>query len=514
MPSLRSVIEALGTSVRVAGEPSALDREVTDVVLVGPGDAPPSAPNAVLLCTDPPALAGPFDAAAVVVRNGEGALPANNRSPVLVADTDLTWDQLLHLLMAATGTPRSAPLVGDLFSLANAVAASVGGATAIEDPHRRVLAYSTLAGQRVDEARKAGILGRQVPDLARNDAKYRDVTRARGVVRVPRDGDILPRLAVAVRAGPEVLGYLWVIECEPMPPEADERLLEAARLTALHLLQVRAGREAERTARGEVLRALLEGRSTPQMAAARLGTQVGAPVTVLAFALPSGVTGLSEIEQEAVTDLVHLHCAALRSRSSILLARDVVYVLLPCDGLPRARIGQLAQSVSQRVHAALGVRLTVGIGAAVAGLAEVRRSRADADAVLQVVAPGGVAALEEVQAQVALLALGRQLADADHLHLPAVLRMLDHDAEHSTRYGESVLAYLAASQDVAAAAASVSVHQNTFRYRLRRARELFDLDLEDPDARLLTWLHLRSLRPERAAPPGQDDRPPSTSDGP
>jgi DNA-binding PucR family transcriptional regulator len=114
------------------------------------------------------------------------------------------------------------------------------------------------------------------------------------------------------------------------------------------------------------------------------------------------------------------------------------------------------------------------------------------DSVLRLVPPGSVAAVEDVLPQVLLLHLQSHLADQPHLRLPAVQRMVDHDAEQQTPYVESVLAYLAANADVPAAAESVNVHPNTFRYRLRRVRELFDLDLEDPDVRLVVWLQLRT----------------------
>ena len=52
---------------------------------------------------------------------------------------------------------------------------------------------------------------------------------------------------------------------------------------------------------------------------------------------------------------------------------------------------------------------------------------------------------------------------------------------------------LSAKADMPAAAEAVQVHANTFRYRMRRVRELFDLDLEDPDVRLMVWLQLRTL---------------------
>jgi DNA-binding PucR family transcriptional regulator len=91
-----------------------------------------------------------------------------------------------------------------------------------------------------------------------------------------------------------------------------------------------------------------------------------------------------------------------------------------------------------------------------------------------------------------LLDLRSHLAATPHLRLPALEEMLAHDAEHGTPYAESVRAYLAANADVPLAAESVSVHANTFRYRMRRVRELFDLDLDDPDVRLVVWLQLRT----------------------
>jgi DNA-binding PucR family transcriptional regulator len=138
--------------------------------------------------------------------------------------------------------------------------------------------------------------------------------------------------------------------------------------------------------------------------------------------------------------------------------------------------------------------LAGAVGATVTGLHEVTRSRADVDAVLRLVSPHAVAAVEEVLPQVVLLHLQSHLAGQPHLRLPAVERMIEHDHDQQTPYVESVLAYLSANADVPAAAESVSVHPNTFRYRLRRVRELFDINLEDPDVRLVVWLQLRTRR--------------------
>ena len=40
------------------------------------------------------------------------------------------------------------------------------------------------------------------------------------------------------------------------------------------------------------------------------------------------------------------------------------------------------------------------------------------------------------------------------------------------------------------------MHPNTFRYRLRRLAELFDLDLDDADERIVLELQLRLLEAE------------------
>ncbi|MFD7898217.1 helix-turn-helix domain-containing protein [Streptomyces sp. NPDC059568] len=37
------------------------------------------------------------------------------------------------------------------------------------------------------------------------------------------------------------------------------------------------------------------------------------------------------------------------------------------------------------------------------------------------------------------------------------------------------------------------MHQNTLRYRTRRAVEVFGIDLHDADQRLILWLQLRLL---------------------
>ena len=71
--------------------------------------------------------------------------------------------------------------------------------------------------------------------------------------------------------------------------------------------------------------------------------------------------------------------------------------------------------------------------------------------------------------------------------------LVDHDREKGTEYVVTLRAYLDHFGDVPAAAASLHVHPNTFRYRLRRLVAVAGLDLDDPTERLVAHLQLTTL---------------------
>jgi DNA-binding PucR family transcriptional regulator len=179
-----------------------------------------------------------------------------------------------------------------------------------------------------------------------------------------------------------------------------------------------------------------------------------------------------------------------------------VYAVLPGvvgDGVPPA-LRAMCREVTAIVQRRSGSAVRAGIGSGVAGLAGVPASRADADRVLDAMTPdaadpdGSVAAIGDLRAEILL---DETLARLGDLHDPAAAALLDHDAEHGSDLAPSVLTYLDTLGDVRAAAARLTVHPNTLRYRLRRASEVAGLRLDDPSARLVHHLHL--LRAARAA---------------
>jgi DNA-binding PucR family transcriptional regulator len=90
-----------------------------------------------------------------------------------------------------------------------------------------------------------------------------------------------------------------------------------------------------------------------------------------------------------------------------------------------------------------------------------------------------------------LLELAQVFRDTPRLMSRPVKRLLESDATSGTDYAKTLRTYLDCSRDSALTAERLSLHQNTLRYRLRRVKELFGIDLFDPDDTLTLWLSLR-----------------------
>lgn len=417
---------------------------------------------------------------------------------------DMPWRHFDALATAATGAAEppedtyASVGIGDLFSLANVIAYQVGGAITIEDPRGHVLAHSSLPHQEIDDIRRRAILGRLTPHRPGNSAEYQRVIRGEGPVTFDMPApDHTNRLAVAVRAGSQLLGLLWALDgTPPLGDGARAALEEAAKVTALHLLRARTHRDPDRWRRAEALAALLDGGIGGDTAADQLGLDPESRTAVVAFAQPApedtpGLAGARTV------DLVTLYCEAWHPQALCTAAGGTVYALLPVradDGAPQ-RVAKFAENVSDTVRRSTGLVLNAGISMTGTRLDHVPACRRTADRVLRALAAGTeqvrVASAEDVRSRVTLLELLDRRAPATDLAPGPVQRIIAHDARHASTYAASLLAYLDAFGEAVPAAARLSVHENTLRYRVRRIQKLFGLDLDDPETRLATWLQLK-----------------------
>lgn len=532
-PTLGDLVQQLGAEIlEVVAAPAGLDVPIAHPVVHDPQDelvadvgdlilvvgASPGSPSFAPVVK----RAGELDAAAVIAKfradDGGGAaeLARGAGIALLSLTPEMGWGQLHTLLRtslvragASTEPLVGGVAVGDLFALANAVAAMVGGAVTVEDPQSRVLAYSNMDTP-VDEPRRDTILGRRVPrnwiDQLSEHGVFRRLWSSDDVVEVadlpspPGEPPIRKRLAIAVRAGDEIVGSIWVSEGdEPFSPEAPAALRQAAELAALHMVRHRSGEDLERKMRADLLRSLLEGRASLNLVADRLGLEADGRYCVVAFDALAGDDAEIALQRERTLQLVAMHCEAFRRRAVQTTIGRVVYALLPLPedaGEDGAR--QLVEAIVERGSEVLSVGLRAAIGRPVEHLRAVTDSWTSADQVLRVLDNQGadaprVASFEDVRATALLLELRDVAEERPQLREGKLQLLVEHDREHGSDYVESLRAYLRTFGDVPTAAQQVSVHPNTFRYRLKRLCEISGLDLDDPDERLITELQLLLL---------------------
>jgi hypothetical protein len=528
---LRALIERLQPALlEVVSAPRGLDLPVSDPLLLDVSEPLPPADGVVVLALGVDSDRGRVsvvrqaaDAGAVaVVVKLPGAAGDDLRAAaedagvaLLAVPQELAWGHLYTLLLTAAvrPAPESAGLseapLGDLFALANAVAAVVGGATTIEDPGNHVVAYSNLEHP-IDAARQRTILGRQVPTewirRLQDAGVFRRLWQTDEVVRIADFvGDkveYLPRLAVAVRAGGELLGSIWVIEGrEPLGPEAERILRDASRIAALHLLRHRSAADVERHQQARVLLAVLDGTDDVGLAEDVLGLDAGRSMAVVAFEVGDQPDASSTIAAARVADLVAVYCESYRREAYCAATGARVFALVVVDADDDARSGEaLATAIVDRAGNALQVQLRAGIGSTVTGLGGVAASRREAEQVLEVIGVGGgrrTATIDAVRPQVFLRRLREIASRTPDLLVGQVVALAEQDAAKGTSWVQTLRAYFDAYGDMASAAAAVNVHPNTFRYRVRRITELFGLDLNDPDGRLVAELQLRFLDDRR-----------------
>ncbi|WP_053732752.1 CdaR family transcriptional regulator [Nocardia sp. NRRL S-836] len=526
---LARVLDDLGTTLidLVRGDPGRVGG-IGGVVIDDPHDDQVLPPRALVLGVG---VREPGQISARLAELGErGAAALVVRGPVAVTDevtatADRSGVALLGLAPGASWTQLAALLrsllaegevstdsetlggmpAGDLFALANAVASLIGAPVTIEDRSSRVLAFSGRQEQ-ADPSRVETILGRQVP------ARYSQLLEERGVFRrlyrsdqpvyidgLPDDegGWCLPRVAVAVRAGDEVLGSIWAAVHAPLPADRALAFRDAAKLVALHLMRQRAGADVERRLRADLVSTAVEGGAGAAEAVRRLGlTDQECVVLVLALA-DSHADGPAEharllAERQQVADAFAMHLTAVHPRAAAALVGDVAYAILPVESEDRAL--RIATDFRTRI----GDRVVVGVGPVADGLT-LARSKAGADLALRVLRAGRstrpVARVSDVHSEGLLLELADLIAERGDTLTGPVARLIDYDRRHNGNLVETLSAWLDAFGDVGAASAAVFVHPNTFRYRLRRLAEVGELDLTDPDARFAAMLQLRLWRP-------------------
>ncbi|TMR24208.1 PucR family transcriptional regulator [Nonomuraea turkmeniaca] len=471
-------------------------------------------------------------AAAVIVRGPaeEALVVAEQYGVALLARAEWAdWDDVATLLRSALAYAeagrgdRMADVTagGGLAALASVVAEFTGGSITIEDTQFRVLAHSAT-GPEADELRRSTILGGRVPDWRVDEMRRSGLLRAlwssSEVIHRPAEGDTPERLIIAIRSGREMLGSIWAAaDDRSLTPNAASALSRAAEVAVPYLVQHRMRESAARRREEHALRVLLSGDGDMSTHAWSLGLSPDLRCAVVVAEL-DGPPGPGA---DRLMGALALQAASYRSEVRVLRELGRVTALLPIPHPAEGRDAADVRDPGPREAAALARELDtlarelaahsretagrggstpdpgpvwVGAGSPVPSPLRAAASREEAGLVVRLLRRRGAATRWALATD-----LGPGLD---------VLRVLDAVRPIWERGGGpihelianggdlvgSIAAYLDAGGDVTTAARRLVLHPNTLRYRLRRARERFGVDLDDPDTRLLITLAVRLVR--------------------
>ncbi len=396
-----------------------------------------------------------------------------------------------------------------LFALANELAGHFGGSVAIEDLGRRIVAYSSVPGQAIDSLRTRGILARRVPESPFNDDQYRSVIRSPEPIKYPQLDDELPRVACVIRAGALPLGTIWAIDAGgegPVTAAQTEQIQRAAGIAAAHMLDDIRVREAGQAPREERLRTLLAGGGdVVGTEFAELGIPEERGALLLAFD-PGAHEHPTTLAQLRAT--VQRHLALHRPEATTVVRRGRVYSLIS-----QAEHGELARLtdpllpiLDRLVGSDGGAAIVIALPGHTHRAGGVAELRERADWLFETAArmaptppgvtPGGDFGRERDRVLTVaglrphlLMSRVRELYDRDpSLRNP---RLSELRAQQPA-LAEAVLHWCEAFGNVTRAAVAAGVHENTIRYRLRRAEDRFGLTLDSPADLLTTWLQLQA----------------------
>ena len=494
--------------------------EMPDALLLAPS-ATSSSPAQLMVLTDQAAHLG-YAAVAVKCREADiatfSAIADSSGIPLLRVSERMGWRLFDALLTQILGEQRHSDDAHrnrgtePLFALANELAEFFGGSVAIEDLGRRLIAYSSVPGQLIDQLRTQGILTRRVPTSPFNDDQYRTVLRSDVPLKYPKLDAEEPRVAFAIRAGALPLGTVWAIDASgegELTDAQSDRIRSAAAVAASHMLDDIRVRKATQIPREDRLRKLLDGRDLMGSELAELGISEERGAALLAFAPPHHDHPTVPAQLRST---VQRHLELHRPEAVTVVRGGRVYALVANDA--SAPAGSLTEPLTPILDRLIGPGVRVAAPGVAHRSGEVAPLRDLSDRLFDTAArypsDAGTRILT-VEALRPLLVLERTAAvfvESPELRSRAVERLELEDP----LVAETLRVWCANFGNIARTARALAIHENTARYRVRRATEKYGLDLEDADTLLMTWLQLRApvrrfLSPD-ASPADADDRSP------
>jgi DNA-binding PucR family transcriptional regulator len=389
----------------------------------------------------------------------------------------------------------------DIDELADAIGELLQNPITIEDSDHKLIAYSSH-GESTDQARWSTIMGRRVPEkvLTRlwKDGVFQQLLTEDDPVHIPAKDEVGlgKRVAIAIRKGTDVLGYIWAQEVNrPFTAEDDEILRQAARAAVPRLVQRQGKRKAEEQRRKEFLWELLLGNHSSEAA-------IKQKAESLQMQLPSRYL-ICVIEASGARLDQYLYPLLMRDKLLWVVDGPQIIMLVGATSDSKSEGQSLNDKVEQFLADSLGKlvahvnegHVIAGYGRSYKAYTDIVRSYREALHVVKVkrLLPdetGTIFGYDDLGIYRYLLQL-KKWGDEQGYQCLRLLRLKEYDRENQTNLLQTLETYLDAAGKVNVTAQRLHIHINTLSYRLRRIEEIIQVDLEDMNQRTSLYLDLK-----------------------
>lgn len=385
--------------------------------------------------------------------------------------------------------------------LADAIGELLQNPITIEDADHKLIAYSSH-GESTDQARWSTIMGRRVPEkvLTRlwKDGVFQQLLTEDDPVHIPAKDEVGlgKRVAIAIRKGVDVLGYIWAQEVNrPITKADDEILRQASKAAVSRLVQRQGKRKAEEQRRKEFLWELLLGNHSSEAV-------IKQKAESLQMQLPSAYL-ICIIE--ATVARLEQYLYPLLMRDKLFWVSDGTQLILLMGEPPgAAKEGNallhkaeqfLSDSLSKLVVHANEGPVIAGYGRPYKAYTDIVRSYRESLHVVQVKRlflreTTNVYGFHDLGIYRYLLQL-KKWGDEEGYENERLTKLKQYDKESQTNLLETLETFLDTTGKVNVTAQRLHIHINTLSYRLRRIEEIVQVELDDPNQRTALYLDLK-----------------------
>ncbi|WP_026591531.1 PucR family transcriptional regulator [Bacillus sp. UNC437CL72CviS29] len=373
----------------------------------------------------------------------------------------------------------------------------------IEDVNHRLLAYSTH-DERTDSARIATIMGRRVPEKIINNLWKEGIIPAllknSEPIRVKKIDDIGlgDRVAISIWNKEDVLGFIWALEIEKTFSEQDYALLrKAAESVKSKLLQLQIHKNKKNERSQEFLWKLLTNHMQVNEEIIEnfhlLHISPASLFTVAVFHFDQEITSEKE-KQISYLLKTSQHLKVLLST----IDRNQLILLTSLDNVNRPfhEISAFIEKFIYKMEKRFGIKsIKPAFSSIYSDYQKISKAYKETLKVLAIKEkfPSDTTDIHSYQDMGIYQLIDILLEQRKHEEYEnqALQKLYEYDHKHNSDLVETLETFLNKDSNVGEVAQALNIHANTLSYRLKRICEISEIDLKDPNQKMILYLDLK-----------------------